>query len=329
MSSIVPIYEGGEESNTLKLIVGEKYDFRLQLFKSNGDEFDTTGYTLSALIYDESGTSRNNLLSGTITSSTGSINVTGTSSEFLDELKINSTLVSESQIIGKIATIPSDTSLTLSANANYTKSNKSFRTYPIINGTVSISSGSTAVTGTNTKFLNDCFVGGALYRATSNTFAGKITAIASDTSMTISAPNSHILGGVTNWEMICTPLNTGTITASNASTTITGIGTKFLSEVKVGDNFLSKFRLIIGVVASITSDTSLTFVSNSTTNITNDIFIIDSQMPIVTKDIEELGLVKINGIQHLQAGTRKLYISAVNGAVIKLFGPYKLSVGAL
>lgn len=56
---------------------------------------------------------------------------------------------------------------------------------------------------------------------------------------------------------------TGTITTSNASTAVTGVGTKFTEELSVGDTIADDATdTAIGVVAVINSDTSLTLVAN-------------------------------------------------------------------
>jgi hypothetical protein len=49
----------------------------------------------------------------------------------------------------------------------------------------------------------------------------------------------------------------GRITANIASTTVTGVGTKFLTELAVNDKIYTRFGDLIGEVATITNDTSL------------------------------------------------------------------------
>ena len=56
---------------------------------------------------------------------------------------------------------------------------------------------------------------------------------------------------------------TGTITASTSSTTVTGVGTAFTTELAVGSNLYNSSDVLIGKVASIASNTSLTLSSNS------------------------------------------------------------------
>jgi hypothetical protein len=56
---------------------------------------------------------------------------------------------------------------------------------------------------------------------------------------------------------------TGTITASTSSTTVTGVGSAFTTQLEVGSNLYNSADVLIGKVASIASNTSLTLSSNS------------------------------------------------------------------
>lgn len=62
----------------------------------------------------------------------------------------------------------------------------------------------------------------------------------------------------------CNDPGTGTITASASSTTITGSGTLFNTELAVGSNIYNSQDVYIGTVASIASNTSLTLSANAT-----------------------------------------------------------------
>lgn len=59
---------------------------------------------------------------------------------------------------------------------------------------------------------------------------------------------------------------TGTINASNSSTTVTGSGTLFLSELQVGDVLYNTSNELIGTVMTITSNTELSLNTNSAIN---------------------------------------------------------------
>jgi hypothetical protein len=61
----------------------------------------------------------------------------------------------------------------------------------------------------------------------------------------------------------CNDLGTGTITASTSSTTVTGVGTAFSTQLAVGAALYNSADVLIGSVASIASNTSLTLASNA------------------------------------------------------------------
>ena len=61
----------------------------------------------------------------------------------------------------------------------------------------------------------------------------------------------------------CNDPGTGTITASTSSTTVTGSGTAFTTELAVGSALYNSQDVLIGSVASIASNTSLTLTANS------------------------------------------------------------------
>jgi hypothetical protein len=61
----------------------------------------------------------------------------------------------------------------------------------------------------------------------------------------------------------CNDPGTGTITASTSSTTVTGVGTAFTTQLAVGSALYNSQDVLIGSVASIASNTSLTLTANS------------------------------------------------------------------
>jgi hypothetical protein len=61
----------------------------------------------------------------------------------------------------------------------------------------------------------------------------------------------------------CNDLGTGTITASTSSTTVTGSGTAFTTELAVGASIYNSADVLIGSVASIANNTSLTLTANA------------------------------------------------------------------
>lgn len=85
-----------------------------------------------------------------------------------------------------------------------------------------------------------------------------------------------------NWSASAWPntLRTGTITTSNASTTVTGTGTAFLTEISVGNIIKTTGNVIIGTVASITDNTTLILTGNAASTNSNIAFNFQGVGPI-------------------------------------------------
>jgi hypothetical protein len=101
---------------------------------------------------------------------------------------------------------------------------------------------------------------------------GALTPVDSDV-FTIDAPGVITALASGNWNAVDTwkaVTRTGTISSVTSSKTVTGVGTRFLSELSIGDRVLMvNGTTSIGIVQSIASDTSLTLVANaSSTNTT-------------------------------------------------------------
>lgn len=74
-----------------------------------------------------------------------------------------------------------------------------------------------------------------------------------------------------NWSATAWPNTgrTGTITTSTGSLTVTGTGTLFLTELSVGNIIKNTSNVVIGTIAAINSNTSLTLTSNAASNNTS------------------------------------------------------------
>jgi hypothetical protein len=102
--------------------------------------------------------------------------------------------------------------------------------------------------------------------------SGSFTVLASDASSHSASASYTIQGAITSrastaWNLSSTWLGstkTGTITTSTSSATVTGSGTKFPTELRVGDAiYLGDGTTLIGTVASITNATTLTLQANA------------------------------------------------------------------
>jgi hypothetical protein len=67
----------------------------------------------------------------------------------------------------------------------------------------------------------------------------------------------------------------GTFTSSTSSTTVTGVGTSFLQQLGVIDNIYNQNYQLVGIVSSITSNTSLLLQSNAAITATGSSFIFE------------------------------------------------------
>lgn len=70
----------------------------------------------------------------------------------------------------------------------------------------------------------------------------------------------------------CNDPGTGTVTASTSSTTVTGVGTAFTTQLAVGASIYNSADVLIGSVASIASNTSLTLTANAAVAVTGSAF---------------------------------------------------------
>ena len=88
---------------------------------------------------------------------------------------------------------------------------------------------------------------------------------------TSAATVTNRVTGAANWNTAATWIQnrTGTVTFTNLSKNVTGVGTLFTSELTMGDSVILQTSpgIVRGVVASITSDTQLVLQANATATI--------------------------------------------------------------
>jgi hypothetical protein len=154
----------------------------------------------------------------------------------------------------------------------------------IIYGQVTITSGSTAVTGLNTAFTQQLTAGTSYLTfgcdGQSPRTQYKVTAITSDTSLTLGAvigTGSLASGSVTTSARVISVLS-GTVT--NSTTTLTGTNTKFLTQLTVGqwvrDSAVSTTTSVPVQITAIASDTSATIAVAPTTAFSGSTLSVDS-----------------------------------------------------
>jgi hypothetical protein len=151
-------------------------------------------------------------------------------------------------------------------------------------GTITVSAGTTTVTGSGTSFHSQLKPGTVIGNITNN-FAGYVSSVTSDTSATLFSAsainiiaNSFTYRPVTSNTVTYTYYTSGNITANIYSQVVTGIGTHFASELSYGDTlYISNLavanasgpNIAVGVVELITSNTSLYLRSLAFANVAN------------------------------------------------------------
>lgn len=208
-----------------------------------------------------------NVLSGTIDTINYSPAVNGTGTKFTTEVSVGDSLYTPNGVlIGVVASISSNTLLLLDVNANMDLTASSYyKVNQNKTGTITCTTASAIVTGTSTLFTTNTSVNQGIYAANTGAFVGIINTITNNTSITLTANAAVALTGS---KYFVRTYNTGSIDAFTYSNGINGTGTAFLSEIQVGDRLYTKENTYIGEVQSISSNTSLFLVANSTVDLT-------------------------------------------------------------
>ncbi|MCX6268020.1 MAG: hypothetical protein NTW16_11775, partial [Bacteroidetes bacterium] len=144
---------------------------------------------------------------GTIAASIGFTTVTGTGTLFSAELAAGDLLFNNSNppvFIGIVKSIETSTSLTLT-NCSAIAVNSAYK--------------SNAVAGTGTSFLTELAVGDRLFK-TDNTYIGVVTAIRSDTRLTVNFGN-NFTGSDVNKVLICNGVTLGVVATVNSPSVVT------------------------------------------------------------------------------------------------------------
>lgn len=144
------------------------------------------------------GSRKTDYFTGTLTATRGSTAVVGVGTLWLANAEAGMFLLnSAGNVIGVVASVQTDTTLTLEQPALQTISATTYqlRSVRAINirartGYLTVTSGSTAVSGANTKFLGQGWNDGGtwnIYRARDQAFLGTVSTVTSDTILTLAA----------------------------------------------------------------------------------------------------------------------------------------------
>lgn len=188
-----------------------------------------------------------------LVSTTGvSATVTGSGTAFQTQFQVGSRV-----LIGgytyRVAAIASQTSMTVSTTPPAT-SNQVYFFGEALMGTVSATNGSPTITGSGTSFNTQIVAGDTIYI---NSVPVTVLSVASATSLTLSANWAQPSGS--GMVLEANRILRGTVSMTRNSTTVTGTGTYFASELAAGNVIYLNGTAY--TVASIASDTSLTLVT--------------------------------------------------------------------
>jgi hypothetical protein len=219
-----------------------------------------------------------NTLAGTITYSTSSTTVTGNNTRFTTQLRVGRSIYNaNNELIGTIASIFSDTQLTLTQNARYTGSSVSYTAsyYQLqMAGTITTGTTTNIVNGTGTRFMEQVKVGDRIlrYDTWGSVTLGTVASVTSNTQLTLTANASENRTNSNFRTNANSALYTGTITTNTGNNTVSGNGTSFGTEVLVGDMIKDQNNNLIGTVAAISNNTSLTLTTNAQRGVSNSAF---------------------------------------------------------
>lgn len=229
---------------------------------------------------------------GNITANTISNIVTGNGTAFSSELVGNATLYVSNVAIGNVVSVTDNTTLIMDANSTSDIANLSF-TYSNIfrmnnyvtvtgnittntssnivtgissniagTGTISGNSGSQTITGNSTTFTTEARVGANLY--VSGNSIGQIKSITSANVLTLLLPL--------------------TSTITSASYTVEGQQTLFVTQLHIGDTLVNISNTVIGTIATIANNTSLTLTANAAIILSDEQYRTTASDPVTTPD---------------------------------------------
>lgn len=134
---------------------------------------------------------------GTITATTDSTTLTGTSTTFTSLTVGRWIWSSTGRLIGRIGTINNDTSITLADSAYFTATNETWYTTSVT-GLINCSNGSTSVTGSGTNFTTVVTANSYLLTAT-GMLIGQVESVTNDTTIVLKQPAKFTSSSVGPW----------------------------------------------------------------------------------------------------------------------------------
>jgi hypothetical protein len=220
---------------------------------------------------------------GTIQTSNTSNVVIGTGTDFLNQPGFvpGQTVFVSNVSIGNISLVSNATYMTLTTNAAatyasaiYTYSTNVFlvNNFTIGTGTISCNTSSNVVQGISSNIAGTGTITG---NTSSKTITGNGTSFSTELQVGKILYYANAVIGTINTissANVLTVVDLPGVSFSNAAFTAQGVSTKFVDEIHVGDTLnaiISNTNVVIGTVASITSNTSLVLTANAVTTQAN------------------------------------------------------------
>ena len=269
--------------------------------------------------------------SGSITCTTAANTIIGVGANFTKQIGSlvagAGTVVRNSAgvVVGVVSSVTDDTHLTLVSNAAIdVTAGIYFITLTGHPGTITSTTGSTAVVGVGTEFTTEIGSGisgtGTVLYNSSGAIIGIVSSVTDDTHLTLKV-NGAV--AVTNGKyFIVRTTRTGTITATVISTAVVGSGTAFLTSIGAtttgaGTKLYNSSGVLVGVVASVTDDTHLTLVSNAAVAVTAGSYFIApvGTTGTITATVISTAVVGVNTLFLTQMTTGSIIYNATGSTI--------------
>jgi hypothetical protein len=284
-------YGGSSNISVGDIVTTNGLRFKVQSITSNtnitGNSFIGVGISNSS-VHNTPAMSANVKSLGTVTVTSGTKSVTGTDTNFNNQIRSGYGLAAGGTLLGVVDTIQSNTTLQLKVNASSNVNTSNMQivvpNQTILKGNIALPLNSRIITGTLTNFVNEVKRGDILVTST-NVRLGTVNSV--PTSTQIRLANNYTGTALTTARGIRVLSNrsflgnfelSGETSVGDGGYNLTGQFTQFQNELANGDKlFLSSNNLFIGTINKVTSNTSAnlitTFTSPNSTDLSDALII--------------------------------------------------------
>lgn len=281
-------YGGSSDIGNNDVVTTNGLRFRVANVNSNtsltGNSFVSTGISNSAL-YISSPLSANVTSLGAVTIKSGFQNVTGTDSNFNNQIRSGYALASNGTVVGVVDAVESNTFLTLKAAATNTfdiNANTNIQIVipdqVILKGNIALANTGRVITGTLTDFVNQVKPGDILV-SSANVRLGTVNSVPTSTQIRLANTyHGQTLADEGGVRLFCNrpfmgPFQlSGEVSVGDGSHNLVGQFTQFQNELHTGDKlFLESNNIFIGTINHVTSNTSANLMTTYTSPNSTDL----------------------------------------------------------